>query len=220
VLKISSPNDAWTFEPPSYSINFDGETDTCSRGEDVNFEFKGFSVMGKVISSGFKEGPAGLNLLLQGSTTSNKLQLKGISGQGGAFRFDSISPGPYALKVMDDEQLTFEKQSYTFTISNNNIVVDGQLVVSGYELRGTVKSDGNGVEKVTIVLVGENKPKGGGGEGCGGGEGKTTEGINLPQDVKGKILCVSNSDKDGVFKFGGLSPGNYLVVPVYRSVVI
>lgn len=35
-------------EPQSLALNIDGKTDKCSRSEDVNFQFTGFGVVGKV----------------------------------------------------------------------------------------------------------------------------------------------------------------------------
>ena len=37
-------------EPNSVDLHIDGETDKCSRNEDVNFRFTGFGVIGKVTS--------------------------------------------------------------------------------------------------------------------------------------------------------------------------
>ena len=37
-------------EPLQVVVEVDGETDQCSRGEDINFQFLGFSVLGKVLS--------------------------------------------------------------------------------------------------------------------------------------------------------------------------
>ena len=45
-LVVEEPN-GWSFEPNEVSINIDGKTDRCSLQEDINFEFKGFSVSGK-----------------------------------------------------------------------------------------------------------------------------------------------------------------------------
>lgn len=39
ILKVSPPA-GWSFEPDSVEINFDGKTDICSLGKDVNFIFK------------------------------------------------------------------------------------------------------------------------------------------------------------------------------------
>jgi len=68
------------------------------------------------------------------------------------------------------------------------------------------------VEAVTILLVSED-PKVKNPTSC---KADKIEGISLPSDLKGKVLCVKNSDKKGVFHFSGISPGQYTVVPVYR----
>lgn len=47
LLKIEPPSD-WYFEPKEVLLNFDGINDPCSKGNDINFIFKGFSVHGKV----------------------------------------------------------------------------------------------------------------------------------------------------------------------------
>lgn len=39
ILKISPPA-GWSFEPEEIEIQFDGKTDPCSLGKDVNFSFK------------------------------------------------------------------------------------------------------------------------------------------------------------------------------------
>ena len=35
-------------EPQSIQLHIDGKTDECSKGEDINFQFTGFGVVGKV----------------------------------------------------------------------------------------------------------------------------------------------------------------------------
>ena len=38
-------------EPSEVHVTVDGETDLCSRGEDINFQLLGFSVFGQVRES-------------------------------------------------------------------------------------------------------------------------------------------------------------------------
>ena len=35
-------------EPQSVELHIDGQTDKCSKGEDINFQFTGFGVVGRV----------------------------------------------------------------------------------------------------------------------------------------------------------------------------
>ena len=39
-------------EPESVDLHVDGSSDKCSLGQDINFQFKGFGVVGKV-TAGF-----------------------------------------------------------------------------------------------------------------------------------------------------------------------
>lgn len=121
-LQISPP-EGWTFDPSEVIVNFDGETDPCSLGQDINFDFKGFSVFGSVISSGFAQGPAGVSLTLSGP---DGLSLSTSSGVGGGFHFDSISPGAYSL-VASHPTLKFLQSKYAFTITNKNVQVDNEV---------------------------------------------------------------------------------------------
>lgn len=114
----------WTFEPSEYSIKFDGKTDLCSQGLDVNFDFKGFGIRGVVTSSGFAQGPSGVKLELTGP---EGLKLNTVSAEGGSFSFDSIPPGSYALKA-SHPTYSFEKNSHNFEITNKNVVVDKQVI--------------------------------------------------------------------------------------------
>jgi len=113
------------------AIQFDGKTDSCSKGEDVNFDFKGFAVQGKVVSAGFSEGPAGVTLSLTGP---ENLKLTAVTGTGGSFMFDSIPPGSYIVRASQDT-LKFDKADYKFEISNKNAVVQNQVSLYFYEIK-------------------------------------------------------------------------------------
>ena len=47
MLKVSPPA-GWAFKPDSVELKIDGTTDKCSLGQDINFLFTGFGVIGKV----------------------------------------------------------------------------------------------------------------------------------------------------------------------------
>ena len=40
--------DSCVLEPQSFDLVIDGKNDLCSKGEDINFQFTGFGVVGKV----------------------------------------------------------------------------------------------------------------------------------------------------------------------------
>lgn len=197
----------WAFQPSEYAIKFDGKTDECSQGLDINFDFKGFAILGKVISAGFDEGPSGVNLALSGP---DGLNLNSVSGEGGAFSFESIPPGSYSLKA-SHPSLSFELDTYKFEITNKNIVIDKQIAVNGYQVSGSVISDKKPVEGVTLLLTSKSAkvrtPKQ-----CG----PATK-SDLPSEFTGNVICSKTSDKNGVFTFIGVSPGIYSVIPIYRG---
>ena len=51
ILKGVPPR-GWKIEPSEFELNIDGETDACSKGVDLNFEFIGFGITGSVLSKG------------------------------------------------------------------------------------------------------------------------------------------------------------------------
>jgi len=107
-------------------VTVDGKTDECSLGKDINFNFNGFSVDGKVVTRGSVEGPAEVTLTLTGK---NGFRLETKSTAGGSFVFDSIPPGTYDLKA-SHPGLSLEKDSYSFTLSNENIHVENKVLSS------------------------------------------------------------------------------------------
>lgn len=51
LLRVSKLSRVWcarVSDPTSVEINIDGKTDQCSRGEDINFQFTGFGLVGTV----------------------------------------------------------------------------------------------------------------------------------------------------------------------------
>ncbi|XP_022788925.1 nodal modulator 1-like [Stylophora pistillata] len=72
VLKIEPPV-GWSFDPNSVELNIDGTTDKCSKGEDINFIFTGFTLSGKVVSNGRELGPSGVEISLQESAAIKDL---------------------------------------------------------------------------------------------------------------------------------------------------
>lgn len=53
-----SPPSGWSFEPEEVMLKVDGETDACTLGQDINFHFKGFAVIGKVCNFNSQRGYA------------------------------------------------------------------------------------------------------------------------------------------------------------------
>lgn len=94
ILKISPPP-GWSFEPKQYDFNFDGKTDLCSQGKDVNFVFKGFGITGKIV--GVSGNVKDVNVELK-SHTGNDIR-RTVSDINGVFYFTPVIPGQYTINV-------------------------------------------------------------------------------------------------------------------------
>lgn len=94
LLKISPPP-GWSFEPEQIEINFDGQTDICSQGKDVNFAFKGFGITGQIV--GIDGNAKDVMVELQ-SNNGNDVR-KTVSDINGIFYFTPVIPDQYTIKV-------------------------------------------------------------------------------------------------------------------------
>lgn len=98
-LKISPPP-GWSFEPEQIDVNFDGKTDVCSRGQDVNFAFKGFGITGQIVDSK-SNAVKDVNVVLRSSNADDVRQT--MSDANGIFYFTPVIPGQYTIKVNRDK---------------------------------------------------------------------------------------------------------------------
>ena len=103
VLKGIPPR-GWKIEPSEFEFNIDGETDPCSKGVDMNFEFIGFGITGSVLSKstlpidGKSSGPNGMRINL---LTSDGLEViaKAVTDADGKYDFFGVTPGDYVVQV-------------------------------------------------------------------------------------------------------------------------
>lgn len=95
VLKIDPPA-GWSIEPAEISLNVDGESDPCSLGQDVNFEFTGFGITGRVVTAGDVVGPTGVSVQLIGEKGEIRETKTKVSGD---FHFTPVIPGKYTVKA-------------------------------------------------------------------------------------------------------------------------
>lgn len=99
VLNVSPPP-GWSFEPEKIEINFDGKTDDCSLGKDVNFVFKGFGITGTIYGADHVTGTKNVNVELRSIDGQDVRQT--ISDFRGVFSFTPVVPGEYIVKVSHD----------------------------------------------------------------------------------------------------------------------
>lgn len=147
MLKISPPP-GWSFEPEEVKLNFNGQTDICSLGENVNFVFKGFGITGKVaLGTG---GAKGVKVELKSEYGKDVRQT--VTDINGIFSFTPIIPGNYVIKA-SHAQWYFEKDEYTVLVEvGNTVLPENSLVVSGFNVIGRFKTSGQLNAGVGIAL--------------------------------------------------------------------
>nr|XP_023680948.1 nodal modulator 1-like [Paramormyrops kingsleyae] len=209
VLKIEPPV-GWSFEPTSVDLHVDGTNDICTKGEDINFVFTGFSVSGTVLSKGQQQGPAGVEVSLRKEGAEGSLQTV-LTQQGGKYTFFKVLPGSYDITA-SHPSWTLEKSSTSVWVSNANAPATLPLVVGGYDVSGEVRSDGEPMKEVTFLLFSATVRK----EDITGCNSAPVEG-SLPGDAALSFLCSVVSREDGAFTFPSLASGEYTVVPYYRG---
>ncbi|KAM6940411.1 BOS complex subunit NOMO1 [Xenentodon cancila] len=209
VLKIEPPL-GWSFEPTSVDLHVDGVTDICTKEEDINFVFTGFSVSGTVLSKGHLLGPAGVEVKLSRAGTGEKLQ-SAFTQPGGKYIFFKVLPGSYDITA-SHPSWTLEQSSTTVHVSNANAPAADHLVVGGYDVSGEVRSDGEPMKEVTFLLYSATVQR------------EDISGCNMSPveeadsgDSSLVYLCSTLSRDDGTFTFPSLASGEYTVVPFYRG---
>lgn len=95
----------------------------------------------------------------------------------------------------------------------NTELPSGSLVVNGYDVTGFVKSEGEPVKDVTVLLLGTSKKADYFIEEC---DKSSLSGL----DANRNALCHVQTDKEGKFVFPVVSPGTYKVYPFYKSQMI
>ncbi|CAE1283136.1 Nodal modulator 3,Nodal modulator 1,Nodal modulator 2 [Acanthosepion pharaonis] len=206
VLQVEPPP-GWSFEPELVRLHIDGTTDKCSLGEDINFQFKGFSIQGMVLSKGQKKGPGGVHLSLMAVGSDEVLQTT-TSVENQNYHFKKVMPGDYIIKAYHDTW-KFERPEATVTVTLDNGIVANDIVVAGYDVSGRVFSEGEPIKGVHFLLYSETvKP----------------QDVTLcdTSPVKGlktvdASICHVSSREDGIFSFPSLSPGEYHLVPFYKG---
>ncbi|CAG2165017.1 unnamed protein product [Oppiella nova] len=207
-LKIEPPK-GWTFDPMFVDLNFDGKSDLCSQQNDINFAFKGFTVSGKVFSDGSTTGPSGIAITLRAKRNDNVLKTT-LTTDDGYYEFKEVLPGEYAIDA-SHESLKLKKSRIEITVVNDNIDVstnpENNLSILGYEVSGSVMSDGEPIHSVLFALFSRTR--------------RSVLGCDSKQIPIKKVandliyLCHISSDKSGLFRFPTVPFGSYVLIPFY-----
>ncbi|XP_029647558.1 nodal modulator 1 [Octopus sinensis] len=206
ILQVEPPP-GWSFEPESVRLHVDGSTDKCSLGEDINFQFKGFSIRGMVLSKGEKTGPGNVKLSLMTSDGSEVLQTT-VSKEGDFYYFRKVLPGDYIIKGQHPIW-KFEKSEIKVTVGSDNVFISEDLVVAGYDVNGHVFSEGEPIKGVNFLLYSDTvDPQ------------LVTDCEKTPvKSLKNgdNSICHMSSKEDGTFSFASLPTGQYYLIPFYKG---
>ncbi|XP_047519963.1 nodal modulator 1 [Pieris napi] len=204
VLKVHPPA-GWSFEPSEVELSVDGETDQCSKGQDVNFSFNGFGITGKVITAGKESGPSGISVQL----VNDKGEIRNtVTSSGGEFHFTPVIPGKYVLKASHSRWKLEPAQANVDVKEGNTVLPVGVLAVKGYDVTGSIISFGNPIPGVHVLLYSKEENPKFRVEGC-----KTA----LLQGVPDSPICYSITDQLGEFSFGLVPAGQYKLLAMSKS---
>ncbi|XP_076872142.1 BOS complex subunit NOMO1 [Brachyhypopomus gauderio] len=209
VLKIEPPT-GWSFEPMTVDLHVDGLTDICTKEQDINFFFTGFSVLGSVLSRGQVQGPAGVDVTLKPVGQDGTLQTV-LTQAGGQYTFSQVLPGSYEITASHGSW-TLEQSSTSVVVLNGNAPAAAPLVVKGYDVTGEVQSDGEPMKEVNFLLYSATTAQ----EDISGCSVAPVDGV-VVRDSALAYLCSVQSRQDGTFCFPCLPSGHYTVVPDYRG---
>ncbi|XP_035910443.1 nodal modulator 1 [Anopheles stephensi] len=213
VLKVIPPP-GWSFEPEQVEIKFDGLTDKCSLGKDVNFLFKGFGITGRVEFHGAPDtGARNVRVDLVAEDGSKIGQT--ITNGNGVFSFTPIKPGRYVVKVQH-AKWHFVQPDYKVTVASGNTEIPaGSLVVSGFDVEGNVFSDGQPFANVGLLLYGAKDQKSL--LKCSSGDVPSVANTGN-KAYESNPACYTTPNKNtGSYLFPGVSRGKYLIRPHFSD---
>lgn len=209
-IRVSAPA-GYSFQPEEINLNFDGVSDICSQKKDVNFNFKGFGITGRV--NVFNEPSAGAKgVTISLFNDKNQVISKTSTDDSGVYTFSPIVPGSYRV-VATHSSWHFSKSEHSVTVSTGNTKLpDDALQVSGFNLNGRVAQPSINIgfliysakNQKNLHKCEEKLPAG-----------KLSQSIS--STFEAQPLCYTSSIKNGEFSFANLASGRYLVVSFVES---
>ena len=113
IFQVISAPDGWDFLPNEVIVDVDGKSDICSLGQDINFEFIGYKLKGKILN---RDDPDAISGALK-----VKIELVDVAGNvldtaisqntdGGKYSFSGVKTGKYVVRVSDESLQTYSFQ--------------------------------------------------------------------------------------------------------------
>lgn len=209
ILKLSHPA-GWSFEQEEIAISFNGETDLCSQGKDVNFAFKGFGITGRVTVIGQTQQPGAPDIHVELLNSLSESMGRTQTDRFGLFSFSPIQPGNYVIKVSHPRWHFGTTTTEVVVAQGNTEIEDGVLVVSGFDVVGKVTSDQQPLKNVTLVVFSvlgnpPTQPK------CHMAKPSNLQVTHANAAFQSSPICLTTSGADGTYTFQGLAPGKYLI---------
>ncbi|KAI4319166.1 hypothetical protein MLD38_032798 [Melastoma candidum] len=206
-LKVIGP-EGWSWHPEKVAVTID---DTgCNANNDINFQFTGFSISGRVVGAVAGEscpvkngGPSGVNVELM--SLNGECVASVTTSSGGHYMFPDVVPGSYKLQAAHPDLKIEVRGSTEVQLGFGNVVLDNIFFVRGYDIYGSVVAQGNPILGVHVYLFSRDDVN-----------------VDCPNDPanipgQGKALCHAISDADGMFTFSGIPCGTYELRPYYKG---
>ncbi|XP_030454773.2 uncharacterized protein LOC115676056 [Syzygium oleosum] len=208
-LRVSGP-EGWSWLPDKVPVVIDAAG--CNNNNDINFQFTGFTVSGRVVGavggescSRKNEGPSNVNVNLL-SSTGDIVSSVSTSSEG-SYKFINITPGRYSLHASHPDLNVEVRGSTEIELGFGNGIANDIFFVSGYDIRGSVVAQGNPILGVHIYLFSDDVVE----VDCP----QVDDHVILP--VQRKALCHTVSDADGKFMFKSIPCGTYELRPYYKG---
>ncbi|KRX63558.1 Nodal modulator 1, partial [Trichinella sp. T9] len=199
-LKLSAP-EGWNFAPDHVNLNIDGLTDPCSKHEDINFLFLGFSVTGKVK---VLNSPAEITDCTVSLMNSAKEVIESTQVNYGVFEFSPVLPGNYTV-VVSEEGFCI-KNSISFALSDSNLALKEPIEIQGFLVTGFMEQNEIYNGGAEIVLYSE---PGATASNC---DVSAAKGIVLiPENYKYQYSCKILVDSTNVYRLPCVGFGNHIL---------
>ncbi|GAB2282181.1 hypothetical protein Dimus_016732 [Dionaea muscipula] len=207
LIKVKGP-EGWSWNPDKVPVFIDHTG--CNGNEDINFQFTGFTLSGRVIGAVGGEscqskdgGPS--NMAVELLSSAGDLISSVLTSSTGDYSFKNVTPGNYKLQASHPDLKVEVRGPNEVEMGFGNGGVSDIFFIPGYEIDGLVVAQGNPILGVHISLYSEDVLE-----------------VDCPQgpgDAPGerKALCHVVSDAEGKFTFKSIPCGVYELVPYYKG---